>query len=51
MWKRLEVSPQTLEMLKEKGIEVHILQTQLAAKLYNQLRETTTVGGLFHSTC
>lgn len=51
MWKMLQVSAETLEMLKEKGIEVHVLQTELAAKLYNQLRETTPVGGLFHSTC
>ena len=51
MWKRLEVSQATLGMLKEKGIEVHILQTELAVKLYNKLRETESVGGLFHSTC
>ena len=51
MWNRLHVCPQTLQMLKDKGIEVHILQTELAAKLYNQLRETYPVGGLFHSTC
>ena len=51
MWKMLQVSPQTLEMLQEKGIEVEILQTELAAKLYNQFRETSLVGGLFHSTC
>ena len=51
MWKMLQVCPQTLQMLKEKGIEVHILQTELAAKLYNKLRETYPVGGLFHSTC
>ena len=51
MWKMLQISPQTLQMLKEKGIEVHILQTELAAKLYNKLRETYPVGGLFHTTC
>ena len=51
MWKMLQVCPQTLGLLKEKGIEVHILQTELAAKLDNQLRETYLVGGLFHSTC
>jgi hypothetical protein len=27
------------------------LSTELAAKLYNQYRETSLVGGLFHSTC
>ncbi len=51
MWKRLQISPQTLQMLKEEGIEVHILQTELAAKLYNKLRQTYPVGGLFHTTC
>ncbi len=51
MWNRLQVCPQTLQMLKDEGIEVHILQTELAAKLYNKLRETSPVGGLFHSTC
>jgi len=51
MWKMLQVSPQTLRMLTDLGIEVHILQTELAAKLYNKLRETCPVGGLFHSTC
>lgn len=51
MWKMLQVTPQTLEILQEKEIEVQILQTELAVKLYNQLRETSLVGGLFHSTC
>ena len=51
MWKMLQVCPQTLQMLKDKGIEVHILQTELAAKLYNKLRETCPVGALFHTTC
>ncbi len=51
MLKMLQVCPQTLQILKEKGIEVHILQTELAAKLYNKLRETYPVVGLFHSTC
>ena len=51
MWQMLQVAPQTLGLLKDKGIEVHILQTELAAKLYNKLRETYPVGGLFHSTC
>jgi len=51
MWKMLQVTPQTLEMLEQKGIGVEILQTELAAELYNQLRETSLVGALFHSTC
>ncbi len=38
-------------MLKERNIPVHMLQTEKAAQLYNELRETQRVGGLFHSTC
>jgi len=51
MWERLEVCPETLQTLAEKGIPVHCLQTELAVKLYNNLAETEQVGGLFHSTC
>jgi hypothetical protein len=48
---RLQVMPQTLEMLAERGIAVHVMQTEKAVEKYNQLRQTTPVGGLFHSTC
>jgi hypothetical protein len=48
---RLQVMPETLEMLAEQGITVHVMQTGEAAEKYNQLRGTTPVGGLFHSTC
>ncbi len=51
MHERLQVCPETLQMLKEKNIPVHMLQTEKAAQLYNELRETQRVGGLFHSTC
>ena len=51
MWERLQVCPETLEMLEQKDIEVHVLQTELAVNLYNKLAETEPVGGLFHSTC
>ncbi len=48
---RLQVKPETLEMLKERGVDYHILQTENAVQLYNELRERRPVGGLFHSTC
>jgi len=47
----LQVCPQTLEFLKRKGIPAHVLQTEEAVRLYNQLAETRRVAGLFHSTC
>jgi hypothetical protein len=48
---QLQVKPETLQMLKDRGIEYHHLQTERAVELYNQLREQHPVGGLFHSTC
>lgn len=48
---RLQVCPETLQMLQEKDIVVHVLQTEEAVERYNELREGTAVGGLFHSTC
>ena len=51
MQERLEVDPATLELLRERGIEVHVAETTAAVKLYNDLIETVPVGGLFHSTC
>ena len=48
---RLQVRPETLQLLKEQGIEYHILPTPDAVQLYNDLRDTRPVGGLFHSTC
>lgn len=49
--RRLRVRPDTLEMLEEKGVESHVLQTEEAVRVYNDLRERQPVGGLFHSTC
>ena len=51
MYERLKVCPETLEMLKARNIPVHVLQTQEAVRLYNEVREKERVGGLFHSTC
>ncbi|MBW8012116.1 MAG: hypothetical protein FVQ83_12895 [Chloroflexi bacterium] len=51
MHEDLKVQPETLQLLEDKGIPVHNLQTERAVEKYNQLRETEMVGGLFHSTC
>lgn len=48
---RLQVCQETMDMLKEKNIEFFILQTEDAVTKYNQLRKSTAVGALIHSTC
>ena len=47
----LHTCQETLDLLKQKGIEVFVEETRAAAERYNALAETTPVGGLFHSTC
>lgn len=47
----LQTCPETLQLLKEKGIGVHVAETREAVALYNSLAEGQAVGGLFHSTC
>jgi hypothetical protein len=51
MNERLQVCSETLEMLRQRGIDFHVLQTEQAVDLYNKLREKEPVGALFHSTC
>ena len=51
IWQRLEVCPETLETLARSGIEAEVLQTEVAVKRFNELRESLPAGGLFHSTC
>ena len=51
MFERLEVCPDTLQMLKDRNISAHVLQTEEAVLLYNKLRNDRSVGGLFHTTC
>jgi hypothetical protein len=48
---QLETCPETLQLLRDKGIRVHLEETKAAAELYNSLAKTEPVGGLFHSTC
>ena len=47
----LQTCPETLEMLRERGIAYHVEETRAAVELYNRLAEAHAVGGLFHSTC
>lgn len=48
---RLQVCPETLQLLKDRGITVHVLRTKEAVRVYNECREKGPVGGLIHSTC
>jgi hypothetical protein len=49
---QLQTSPATLDLLKQRGVTVHIEETTAAVKRYNDLAEHgVPVGGLFHSTC
>ena len=51
IWEPLQVCPETVEVLDKNGIQIEVLQTEAAAERFNELRENTPVGGLFHSTC
>jgi hypothetical protein len=48
---RLQTMPETLKLLEDSGVEVHVEETTAAVQVYNRLAETEPVGGLFHSTC
>ena len=48
----LDTCPETVQLLREKGIVYHIEETQRAVALFNDLvRQGQRVGGIFHSTC
>jgi hypothetical protein len=50
--RRLQTMPATLDLLRDRGIQVHVEETNAAVKLYNDLAgQDVVVGGLFHSTC
>ena len=51
MYLVLQTCPETLDLLRERGIAVHMAETRAAVALYNQLAQLHNVGGLFHSTC
>jgi hypothetical protein len=48
---RLQVQSETLDFLRGRQIPTHVLETNEAVRLYNELREQQPTGGLFHSTC
>jgi hypothetical protein len=48
---RLKTKTETIQMLEQRGVPVHVKETRKAVALYNKLAETEAVGGLFHSTC
>ncbi len=48
---RLQVCPESLQLLKDRGIPLHVLHTKEAVRVYNECREKGPVGGLIHSTC
>lgn len=48
---RLKTCPETLDYLEENNVSVHRAQTEKAVELFNELAESESVGGLFHSTC
>ena len=47
----LQTCPETLDLLRARGVEVYVEETRAAVQLYNRLADTRPVGGLFHSTC
>ena len=50
-YERLQICQQTLQMLEDKNVPVHVEQSEEAVRLYNELSETERVGALIHSTC
>jgi hypothetical protein len=48
---RLETMPETLSLLAEASVTVHVFETRAAADLYNILALDSAVGALMHSTC
>jgi hypothetical protein len=51
MLKRLRICLETIELLNQQGVSVHMLPTQDAVDLYNHLRKMEQVVPLFHTTC
>jgi hypothetical protein len=51
MYGRLQVCPETLQLLKDRETTVHVLRSKEAVRVYNECRVKGLVGGLIHSTC
>ena len=47
----LQTCPETLQVLRDKGVTYYIEESKAGAELYNRLAQDEAVGGLFHSTC
>ena len=47
----LQTCPETLQMLRDRGIPYYVEETKAAVEHYNRLAQSEAVGGLFHSTC
>jgi hypothetical protein len=48
----LHTCPETEQLLRSNGIAYHIIETNQAAALFNELsQQGKNVGGIFHSTC
>jgi hypothetical protein len=49
---QLNTAPETMPLLRGRGVEIHVGKTNAAVETYNRLAERgRRVGGLFHSTC
>ena len=49
---KLEVSSETKDYLEQANVQLHVMETKMAAEFYNHLaKQNVMVGGLFHSTC
>ncbi len=47
----LQTCPETLQLLRDRGITYYVEETKAAVERYNRLAQSEAVGGLFHSTC
>ena len=45
IWERLNVCPETLDILAKNGIKVEVLQTEAAVERFNVLREACRLAG------
>lgn len=48
---RLKISRSLVDQLESDNLEVHVLKTKEAVKLYNSVIKSSKVGALIHTTC
>ncbi|WP_329109886.1 Mth938-like domain-containing protein [Micromonospora sp. NBC_01699] len=51
MEQRLGVMVETLDLLRSRGVAVHVRESSEAVRMYNELAASVAVGALLHSTC